>query len=717
MRKTWIYAFIVLFLVLQAIEGITPQKWELQRLEQFLKGKFDGISVSYEGALSLAPREEIIAGPSEEFYLSLLKSPDGVIYVGTGHSGKIYRIGRDGNVEPFYQAPEMDIYCLAQDDRGNVYAASSPNGKIYKITPQGEGSTFFDPPERYIWDLDFLSNNTLLAAVGETGGIYTITNQGEGKLLLKAKENHILCMELAANGDIYAGSGGKGRFYRLSGSQVHVLFESPFDEIKSIALDGNGDFYVAAGGLVTRPAIKKPPVKPVQTDAEVSITVTPQGTVPQGLIPDGRTQPSALFKVDEEGVARQIWSSNEDLIYTLYLDTQSEKIVFGTGNRGRIFTVDEDEKVSLLLQKSSEQVYSIQAEDSRIYTISNNPPQLSILHTDQRLKGEYSSQVLDANLLSSWGRVQWDAELPSGTSIQIQTRSGNSNLPSQTWSNWSPPYQNSEGEQILNPKGRYLQFKILFRTDSGRASPVVKKISLFYLQTNVAPQIPLLEILPVNVVFMEPPIQNEKIWGLNPDITEKANQQFSSTAMAMAKKTERKGYQTIVWDSTDDNRDGLIYTIYIKSSAEKQWRLLQDKWIQKIFAFDTLTFPDGEYAIKLEADDSPSNPANNILKTDKISRSFVIDNSLPVFRSVEANRSGGRLTLKFSVADSYSRIKEVKYLVRPDEWRSVFPVDGICDSQVENFDISIPLPERSDTMITIKAVDEHGNVGVRRTSF
>ena len=91
----------------------------------------------------------------------------------------------------------------------------------------------------------------MLAAVGETGGIYSINNLGEGNLILKAEENHILCLERAANGDLYAGSGGKGRLYRFARNQTpSILFESPFEEIRALAFDGQGNIYAAAGGRV-----------------------------------------------------------------------------------------------------------------------------------------------------------------------------------------------------------------------------------------------------------------------------------------------------------------------------------------------------------------------------------------------------------------------------------------------------------------------------------
>jgi len=709
-------------LCLVSTHAVSPKKWELQRWEQFLKGKFEGVSISYEGILSLAPREEGLPGPSEEFYLSMLRGNDENLYLGTGHGGNIYRIGQDGKAELHFHAPEMDVYCLVQDSRGHLYAGTSPNGKIYKITAPMKGEPFFDPQERYIWDLEFMDDGTLLAAVGESGGIYVISPQGEGRELLEANENHILCMQKTPDGEILAGSGGKGRLYRLAKDRTPaILFESPYEEIRTLALDGQGNIYAAAGGKLERPAAKSPstasPTGAAVVTTDVAITVTPSGAIASELETGEKAQPGALFRIGGDGVAKRIWESNEDLIYTLLWDDRDQRILFGTGKRGRIFAADQSEKVSLLLQKDSEQVFALLAGDSRIYALANNPANLSLIYPEQRSRGEYTSEVFDAGLLSSWGRVDWDAALPKGTMIQLQTRSGNSDRPSETWSNWSPPYQNSPGEQILNPNARYIQLKILFKTDSGRTSPEVYKVSLFYLQTNVAPKISSFSLLPVNTVFLQPPIQDEKIMGLNPGPAALSSSQDASSILMMSKKVERKGYQTVVWEADDANGDPLLYELSIKERAAERWRRLKSGLAEKIFAFETITLPDGEYILKLEAHDTPSNPLGRELKTDKTSRPFVIDNSLPAIRGFQADRQGARLSLEFAAQDDVSRIKEVMYLIRPDEWRPVFPQDGMCDSKVERFQFAVTLSQQSDDMVIVKVVDEHGNVGVHRAVF
>ena len=715
MKRLLVPVFVTLVFLVQALQGVVPQKWEIRSKDDFLEGKFDGISVSYDGILFLSPEEEKISGPEEEFYLSLLITPDGILYLGTGHGGKIFRIRKGGEPELYFQVPEMDIYCLARDRKGDLYAGTSPNGKIWKITDKGKGDIFFNPREKYIWDLLFVDKDVLLAAVGENGGIYEINSEGEGNLILKAEENHILCLKRETNGDLFAGSGGKGLLYRISkAKKASILFESPYEEIKSIALDKEGNIYAAASGAVIKPEKEEAQVSLIR---ETAVTVSPATTETEEVPSLVRKQPSALYKIDKEGMAKRLWHSNEELIYSLLWNEREGKLIFGTGDKGRIYSVDKDEKISLVVQKKSELVYLLLPYDSETYFLANNPSDLSIFYPDQRFSGEYLSRVMDTRTISSWGRIEWEATIPSGSTLQFQTRSGNSSSPNETWGNWSPPYQKKQGEQALSPKARYVQFKVMFKTQSGKISPLLQKVSLFYLQANVAPAIKKLEILPPNDVYLKPPEQEEIIWGADVRISERAVSKDKEKSLFIAKKTERKGYQTIIWEAADENGDALLFSCYIKGEDESQWRVLNEKWTDAIYAFDTLSFPDGIYFLKLVVSDIPSNPVGTELKSDKTSGPFIIDNSLPTVKNFKAEREKNNLKVTFSAEDSLSYIKEVRYLIRPDEWQSIFPVDGICDSKWENFSLTLTLPLRFDNLLTVKVKDRHGNIGVYKYTF
>jgi sugar lactone lactonase YvrE len=725
MRKLCLPFVFGLLVLASSLQAVVPQKWELRTRDDYLRGKFDGISVSYDGTLALAPKEEKITAPREEFYLSVLATAEGVTFLGTGHGGKVYRIDKDGKAELWFQAPEMDVTCLVQDKKGTLYAATSPNGKIYKITDKGKGEEFFNPAEKYIWDLLFLDAGELWAAVGESGGIYRISPLGEGRMFFKAAENHILCLERTARGDVIAGSGGNGLIYRITTEgRASVLFETPYEEVRSLAIDREGQIYAAASGTPTRTRKDETSEEPVRLDAEVAITVSASGgasrpaTAAAGAAGPGGTAKDggALYRVTGDGLAKRLWSSEDEMIYSLLWREDEKKVLFGTGGKGRIYSVDRGERVALLLQQSSEQVYQLAALDSKIYVLSNNPCYFGLLLPEQRFAGEYTSPVLDARTLASWGRIVWDAAVAAGASVQLQSRSGNTSEPNATWSDWSPFYTKAE-EQILNAKARFLQVKVLFRTQTGKGSPVFNKLTVFYLQSNVAPTVTRLEFLPPNEVYLKIPENEDVILGAERNLAEAPAKKDDLRIGMPARKGERKGFQTVVWDASDDNGDTLRYSLAIKKQGEAEWRVLEDAWTETIYAFDTLSFPDGTYSLKLTATDSPSNPVGLELKSDKTSPPLVIDNSLPVIKGFTAARNGASLDIAFQAEDAYSYIEEAKVLVRPGEWRVVFPVDGIADSRSESFKFSLKLPDGAENQVTVRVRDSYGNVGVYRQNF
>jgi len=725
MRKLCLFGILWVAVSGLFLRAVVPQKWELRSKEDFLKGKLGGVSVSNEGVLALAPKEDRIASPTEEFYLSVLLTAEGVTYLGTGHGGKVYRIGKDGKAELYFQVPEMDVTCLVLDQKGILYAGTSPNGKVYKITDKLKGETFFDPAEKYIWDLAFMDSGKLWAAVGETGGIYEVSPQGEGRMIFKAAENHILCLR-KGGGAILAGSGGNGVVYRISPEgRASIVFETPYEEVRSLALDREGLIYAAASGAPSKSKKEDVPTVQPRSGAAVSVTVSavsvPSLPVTSGTEPlPGLSFPpkdsGAVYRISSDGVARMLWSSGDEMVYTLLWKADDRKVLFGTGPKGRIYSIDKDEKVSLLLQEDSEQVFELVPLDSRVYVLSNNPCYLGQLLTEQRLSGEYQSSVLDARTPASWGRIGWEGSVDPGASLQLQTRSGNTFEPNAAWSEWSPPYQKKE-EQVLSPKARFLQVRALFKTQTGKVSPVISKLAVFYLQTNIAPAITRLELLGPNEVFLKLPEQEDVILGVEKNLAEQPAKKDELKVSFPAKKTERKGFQTMTWDASDENGDTLRYAISLRKEGEAEWRVIQDGWTESLYAFDTLSYPDGTYSVKITASDSPSNPVGLDLKSEKVGPPLVIDNSLPVIKNFTAVRNGAAIDVSFQAEDAFSTIEEVKWLVRPGEWRVVFPVDGIADSKSEAFKFSVKIPPGAENLITVRVKDSYGNVGVFRQNY
>ena len=121
--------------------------------------------------------------------------------------------------------------------------------------------------------------------------------------------------------------------------------------------------------------------------------------------------------------------------------------------------------------------------------------------------------------------------------------------------------------------------------------------------------------------------------------------------------------------------------------------------------------------MKVTASDDPANPPGTELRAERVGPPFVIDNSLPLVKGFAAARGAGGLDVSFQAEDGFSPVEEVKVLVRPGEWRVVFPVDGIADSTTESFKFALKLPANAENLVTVRIRDAFGNVGVYQQRY
>src|SRR5213594_3693839 len=90
-----------------------PVIWQMSSRAALLKGEARGVSVTDNGTLKLAPRFDQLFDSEQAYVWSTAVDSAGNIYVGTGHDGKLFRVGPDGKGSLLYKAPELDVTALA----------------------------------------------------------------------------------------------------------------------------------------------------------------------------------------------------------------------------------------------------------------------------------------------------------------------------------------------------------------------------------------------------------------------------------------------------------------------------------------------------------------------------------------------------------------------------------------------------------------------------
>src|SRR5215213_3228154 len=177
LRLSLLALAIVTFGVLKTQAG-GPVLWETDTRAEMLNGESRGVSVTDTGALMLAPRFTPIFDTEQAYVWSSAADASGNVFLGTGHDGRIFRVGADGRGALLYDAAELDVTALVVGPDGALYAGTSPDGKVYRIGADGRADVYFDPPDKYIWSLALMADGSLAVGTGANGKLYRVRSAG-----------------------------------------------------------------------------------------------------------------------------------------------------------------------------------------------------------------------------------------------------------------------------------------------------------------------------------------------------------------------------------------------------------------------------------------------------------------------------------------------------------------------------------------------------------
>ena len=717
-----------------------PTFWRLESQGDFLPGEVEGVSISSEGTISLAPAAQVLAEVNDPYFWSL--AVDGArIYLGSGNDGKVYRVEATGESRVLADTNELQVHALAVDRRGNVYAGTSPRGSVYKIGTDGSTDVFFDPEDRYIWALKTDSRGNLLVATGDRARIYRVDSAGQSEVLFESEETHIVSLAIDGDDNLYAGTDASGLVLRIDrNGATTVLFDTPFQEVRAIVLDSHRNVYAATvnGGVrASQPPEPVPtptPSVPMGGGGEmitVTATANVMATPPSSSAPTSASGAAGgLYRISPDGVSELMWQSRSDPPLSLALTTD-DRLILGSGTDGRVFLVSQDQTSALFLSADADQVTAVGSGGSgETYLATSNPAKLYRLNRGRRTEGTYRSPAIDTKTVSSWGKVRWQATTPSGTTIRLQTRSGNSAEPDNTWSDWSPPYTSSLGEQIASPRARFLQWRAVLNS-TGEVSPELFDVTAIYLQQNLAPELSEIVILPPGQTFQKPIVTTGQleILGMEEVLSETSPRNGSASGTmgpnlgsmsltAIARPFYRKGIQTVTWKSSDPNEDELRFDVHYRAEGETLWKVLRQGLTNPVIAWDTVAMPDGRYTLKIVASDAASNPSESARTGERTSQSFEVDNTPPRVANLTAAAIQNGHRVVFAAEDDISAIQSVEYAVNSGKWTIVFPTDGIADSKQESFGFTLPgYRDGGIYTLVVKVTDVLGNTVTARADL
>ena len=719
------------------LEASSPKFFQASTQADFLKGDVDNITIDSHGQLMLGPATELVYETSAPFLWSMVAAPDGTLFVGTGNEGKVFRVDPQGKGSVFFDSTELEVHALALAPNGGLYVGTSPDGRIYKVDRNGASTVFFDSEDKYIWALALDGAGNLYAGTGDKGLVYKISPDGKGEPFARTNATHATALTFDTSGNLLVGTGMPGKVLRVDQhGKAFVLLDSPFQEIRALHFDSKGLLYAAAlnarsstgsgSGTQTEEHNERPASEPVRTPVpsvsaeitSISIVDVGGGTGGPGSTHEDRRAPKgAVYRINPDGVWDQLWESRDDSPYEVTFDPNGAVIV-GTGNKGKLYRLEGDPlKPTLLARASAQQVTAFYKDThGRLYYATANPGKLFRIAPQRAARGTYESEARDAQMVATWGTISWRGTIPAGSRVEVFTRSGNTEVPDDTWSAWSAAYSNADGSPVTSPKARYLQWRVIL---SGNGEgPVVTSVTAAYLQRNLRPQVRSITVYPPGIVFQKPFTTGEpELAGFEDQSTPDrklaaaamASQQGTTGSPTMGRRTYLKGLQTLVWKADDENDDELMFDVQYRREGETEWKALRKNVADFILVWDTTTVPNGTYFVKIVASDSPSNPLATALTGEMDSAAFEIDNSPPVISLTSVRTERARTVITFDVKDDHSAIKLVEFSEDGQRWRGVFPVDGIADSREEHYELPIE-GEMDPRGITLRATDGMNNI-------
>ncbi|MGI8467534.1 MAG: hypothetical protein ACR2N3_03700 [Pyrinomonadaceae bacterium] len=716
MIKHTIFLFTLVFIFITTTNASEPQIWTVNTRAEVLRGDAKGVSITDTGTIGLAPKLNRTFDTGQSYVWSSAVDNAGNVFLGTGNDGKIFKVDASGNGTLFTDLAELDVSALAIGKDGFLYAGTSPDGKVYRIDSTGKAEIYFDSKDKYIWSLAAMPDGSLAVGTGENGKIYRVksANQtAESALLFDTSEAHIISLAVDAQGNLYAGTDAGGLVIRFSpDGKPFALLDSALREVHSLSVGADGSIYALALSNSASASRPNPALVTGQAADGSNVVVAVTSTdAPQQAEPPAKSRydltgaKAAIYRISPDGGNQIIWSSTSVTGFSLLANPNGNGVLLGTSDKGRVYSIGNDGRETLLLQSDEGQISTLTAKGKNIFATSSNQGRLYNFSTETVSEGTYESEVKDAKASALWGRIWWR----SNGNVQLQTRTGNTAKPNETWSAWSALTTDAEGAQIASPKARYLQWRAILKTAAR-----LDEVNVSYLAQNIAPEILSIQILPANLGLVAMPTMMT-----DPNIE---NAGLDAQALGLPqippippRKIYQRGARALQWTAEDRNGDKLEYSIYYRQIGETEFKLLKENFTENFFTIDSLALADGRYIFRIVASDSPSNTASQALSGERISEPVDIDNTAPTVTAVGTPQiSGDKARVTFEATDATGIVKRAEYSINGGDWQTVYSDDGISDSGRERYTIEIPLKTAGEYSITLRAFDDSGNTGNAR---
>jgi hypothetical protein len=664
--------------------------WKVDSASDLAKSESNGVVVDPDGVMSLGPELRQWKADSLAVIWAVAPLADGSVAV-AGERGRVDRWTERDGLRPWVRLPVGQVFTLAPAGDG-VVAGTGPEGAVYRIGAHGDTALVARTGERYVWGLVPAGSGAWYAATGTRGKLMRV-GSSEPRVILDSDESNLVSIVSDGRGGCYAGGDSKGRVFhiRADGTSRAVL-DAGEDEIRGLALGRDGALYAAAlSGSA------------VESEGEPDRPTPARNAV-------GNLR-SVLYRIVPDSSAAQWWTSPQPMMFALA--SSPEGLVAATGNRAGIYRVDRSGGATQLALFPQGQVTALAIEkNGALLAATSNPGALWRLGPGRAARGDLVSPVHDARRIARYGRIRWTGESGAG-GVRIETRSGNTDPPDTTWSEWKGGSVGEEGEAITSPPARYLQWRLSLSAAAARISTV----EAAWRETNLPPRVEELVVAPQGTGFREGELSprmesvtqvlpgGQKVeYSLPPSGSPKALRDLPMWA---------QGLRTLQWRGSDPNGDPLVYRVDVRAEGTSGWIPVGEDLTSSTFTWDTHGLPDGRYRIRVTASDKGGNALGEAAEAEAVSVPFTVDNTPPRITRLDVAPQSGAIRFSGAAEDGENVLTRVEAALDDDVWRVVTPEGGMTDSRSVRFQAVWPEVKAGEHTLSVRAVDAGGNPSVR----
>ncbi|HJV22804.1 MAG TPA: hypothetical protein VJ570_08905 [Holophagaceae bacterium] len=643
-----------------------------------------GVRIGADGRLRLAPALRRVGQVPEGVIWCAVSDGQGGLFISAGTEGKLFRY-QNGQVRPLAQVKGGIVFAMERLGQ-DLIVAPSGEGKLFRILPNGDVKPFADIDAKVVWAMKAGEGEVTVAGASERGAVLIKTLEGQSRRLAELPEEPAFTALLQdGEGGWYLGTHGRGLVGRYrGGDKVEILMDTPFEEVRALALH-EGQLYVGANNGLARQMLSG------QLERREGFLQAEASSNARG----------GVFRLGKDRVPELLWQSAQSQVFALA--AWKGQLLVGTGNRSRLFALPMSrgqEPFAVVQELGTAQATAFVPAGSELLVVGSNPGELHQLSEIQATEGILESRVLKGTPLADWGRAYVGAEIPQGTNVELQFRTGNTETPDGTWAPWTPPLRSGERPNV--PPSRFAQFRLKLSSTRGGATPTVESVTMHAANRNLAPVWEGVDVMPPGLVITRnaPPedIGIERV----PLETQKLIP--SMGYMGSEKRSFRRAAQSFVFRVNDPNNDTLQFQLRL--IPEKGAPILLEKaWRERFFSMDTLPVPDGRYRLEVTASDQPTQPFNLALESVWRTPAFAVDHTPPAIGELTAIPEGENLRVRFTARDEMSVLKEAALSADGERWIQVAPEDRVFDQTEEHFDVLIPRDLVKGDRLVVRVTD------------